>query len=262
MAFHFQHALRAFILFAFAGFLFKLHYTGDIGKYINVKYSILSQLASVLFVFLFLIQAPRAWTRSHPDTGRHDISHPHHADCVHHAGHNHPTNCEHHNDCEHDHGFAGSSLRKAAAYFIIAFPLMTGFLLPPNTLDAAIASKKGARLPLSQADYVTYADAIPMFPENAAGQTIKATGFVYKEPGMGPNQLVVARFVVTHCVADAGVIGFLAEWDGAGQLQEDTWIEIQGKLDVAVYEGMELPKIAVTAWKKIQPPKDPYVYPQ
>ncbi len=344
MKFQFQQTLKALILLAFAGLLFKLHYSGEIAKYINVKYSIWSQIASVMFVFLFFIQLERSW--SHRQRA-HDHAHAE-ADGV-----DDPHVCDH-AGCDHDHGFSGWSLKTAAAYAVIAFPLITGFLLPPKILDASVAAKKGTLLaqpktgnesaadhqkttlpePLSDRtdamppngntgsnrtelnvkepnpdtltdnaaggeaadpsgteaeeragtwedmyseeiekltdlpsidlndqNFVSYTDTIHFFPEKFAGKRIKISGFVYKEPGMSEEQLVVARFIITHCVADAGVIGFLAKWNEAGRLQKDTWIEIQGTLGVTTYDDAEMPVIQVDGWKKIQAPKDPYVYP-
>ncbi|WP_391559578.1 TIGR03943 family putative permease subunit [Robertmurraya sp.] len=307
MKFQFQQLLRAFILLGFAGFIFKLHYTGDIGKYINTKYVGFSQVASVLLVFLFFIQLQRIWVPKEK---------------LHH--HNHE--CDHGHGCEHDHGFSsGWSMKPLFSYLILVIPLLTGFVLPAKTLDADMASKKGLLLsspatgekssretstPIPQEqisimandstgnsqgsseqndtsivyfddlydekikelmsqpiikmtdkNFVSYSDTITLYPEKFKGKQIEMTGFVYKEEGMQSKELVVSRFIITHCVADAGVIGFLADMDDAKQLNKDTWIQIQGILDVGSYGDMEMPVIKVTSWKKVNAPADPYVYP-
>lgn len=73
--------------------------------------------------------------------------------------------------------------------------------------------------------------------------------------------MVISRFLITHCVADAGIVGFLSEFDEASALAEDTWIEATGILDVTTYNGAQLPLIKITDWKTIDQPEEPYLYP-
>lgn len=311
MRFHFQQAFRAFILLAFSTMLFKLHHTGDISKFINPKYEVLSQIASIIFLILFFIQVTRVWS-----TQKNRHNHCHHDD----------------HSCHHDHGHAPLNTKKLIGYLIIIFPLVTGFILSPKVLDASIADKKGAMLILSNqkqtslkekntlggetslqkdekninsqeeisgfdgpADpinlenekiiseeeynemvkqlelkntiemndyvYAAFYDEIGMDVGKYKGKQIKLKGFVYKEKELSQNQLVISRFLITHCVADASIIGFLSEFSEAPSLDNDTWIEAEGVLDVTTYNGTELPLIKITGWKKIKEPETPYLYP-
>lgn len=308
MKFEFKQCLKAGIILGFAGFIFKLHYTDTLGKYINMKYVAFSQIALILLLFLFIIQMQRIWISK-------DIYQQH----DHHCGYD---------GCGHDHGFStGWTWKAIVSYIILVVPLLSGFLLPAKMLDAAIASKKGILLAPPNSGYETTAknengrninqsletadddsdyiegqtdkeetddstvyfddlyaekikelknqnqiqmtdkkfvsqyDTISLYLEEFRGKPIEMTGFVYKEDGMEPNQLVVSRFIITHCVADAGVLGFLAQLDEDSQLEKDTWIQVQGVLDIANYGDMELPLIRVTSWKIVNAPVDPYVYP-
>jgi putative membrane protein len=72
---------------------------------------------------------------------------------------------------------------------------------------------------------------------------------------------VLSRFLITHCVADASIIGFISELPEASSLKENTWIEVKGVLDTTNFNGTELPIIKITTWKKINEPKEPYLYP-
>ncbi|MDE3838887.1 TIGR03943 family protein [Bacillus methanolicus] len=309
MQFHVQQAIRAFILFTFSALILKLHFTGDMTKFINPKYENLSQAAAVIFLLLFMVQLTRVWTLTKEEHHCHD-------------GHE----CSH-----HDHGDSPFSFKKAISYFIIVFPLLTGIFLPAKALDASIANKKGAMISLSnqaknggQIDeesasngnpsepntdnslekgtsstnthdsnvpvnpnemteeeyqklmkelenapvilmkdlvYSSYYDAISIDVDKYKGRKIQLNGFVYKEKGFQPNQLVISRFLITHCVADAGIIGFLSEFPEASTLYPDTWIEAEGTLDVTTYNGTKLPLIKINSWKKIDEPKEPYLYP-
>jgi putative membrane protein len=306
--FSYQQAVRALILLAFSGMLFKLHFTGDITKFINPKYEGLSQSASVIFLLLFFIQITRIWT-----VKEHSHDHCHHDD---HA-------------CGHDHGVSTFNIKKLISYIIIVVPLLTGFLLPAKVLDASIASKKGGMAVLSNQkespkedkklsnsesnneitniapednaidtnqvdpglienqkeiskeefeqliqkleqnpniemnDYVynAYYEEISKDINKYKGRKIELKGFVYKEEGFEQDQLVISRFLITHCVADASIIGFLSQFSEASSIEQDTWIEANGVLDTTTYNGMELPFIKITEWKKINEPKEPYLYP-
>jgi putative membrane protein len=301
--FHFQQAVRAFILLAFSVLLFKLHFTGEMTKFINPKYEGLSQSASVLFLLLFMIQTTRIWTIKENKQHHH----------CHHDSHDH--------NCSHDHGDSPFNTKKLIAYLVIVFPLVTGFLLPAKVLDASIADKKGGLAiltnqnsekkqkdkivpnnnqqedPVINEDLVdlsrikesvytneeferlkqqleqsptiemkdelfsTYYDEIHMNIEKFKGREIELKGFVYKEEGLEQDQLVLARFIITHCVADASIIGFITELPDAPLLDENTWIEVKGVLDTTNFNGSKLPIIKITNWKEIDEPKEPYLYP-
>ncbi|CAM5502159.1 TIGR03943 family protein OS=Lysinibacillus sphaericus OX=1421 GN=LS41612_12720 PE=4 SV=1 [Lysinibacillus sphaericus] len=93
------------------------------------------------------------------------------------------------------------------------------------------------------------------------GKKIRLSGFVLKETDLLENQFVISRFLITHCVADASIIGFLTEMPEAASLQEDSWIEAEGTIDIGYYNGVELPIIRIEQWKNIQEPAEPYIYP-
>src|SRR5690625_6621630 len=117
-----RQLLHSIILAGFTGFFVKLHYTGEINKFVNPTYDVLSQIALGIFAFLFIIQLFRVW----------EVRHVHQHDCADH--------CHHHHE-------SSSFFRRFIGYAIIIFPLLTGFMLSPVTLDASIAAKKGGILP-------------------------------------------------------------------------------------------------------------------
>jgi putative membrane protein len=294
--FHFQQAIRALILLIFTGFIFKLHYSGEITKFINPKYEGLSQTASVIFLLLFFIQTTRIWT-----VGKRE----HHCD---HCDHDH-----HH----HDHGDTPFNTKKFISYSIIIVPLLSGLLLPPKILDASIVEKKGGFTVLANHEEDTnklrsthkeennstddthstnelaeeklmsmeeYEQTLNKLTKNSTikiedsffsvfyeeinhdidqyvGKKIELTGFVYKEDGLAEDQLILSRFLISHCVADASIIGFLTTFPEASNLDEDTWVQANGVIEMATYNGNHIPIVRVTDWKKVKEPNEPYVYP-
>lgn len=278
------HLIRAIILVGFAAFFIKLHYTGDIEKFINPKYEVTSKIAAGTFILLFMIQLTRVWA----------VKNKSHGSCS--AG------------CDHQH-HTGSFVNRVVSHAIIMFPVITGFLIAPVTLDASIAAKKStimtpgnetenqtgesddagvqhqtpvvndnyfskeeydsAMEDFKNADviqmdeemYGAYHEAIDMDPKKFIGRKIKMNGFVYREDDFSPSQLVLARFYMIHCVADTSVVGFLTEFEEANEFTEDTWLEIEGTLDVTRYNGAEFPVIKAEAWHVIEEPEEPYTYP-
>ncbi len=69
------------------------------------------------------------------------------------------------------------------------------------------------------------------------GRKITLNGFVYREQDFASNQLVIGRFLITHCIADAGLIGFLAEFDQEMTVSEDTWMEVTGTIRLTEYQA-------------------------
>lgn len=301
MKFHFQHFLKALLLGLFTLYFANLHITDDITKYINPKYDYMSKMAAIFFFVLLLIQVTRIWQEK-----------PNHHLCS--------------TGCNHDHGNDHWSLSRIVSYSIVAFPILTGFLIPPATLDSSIAAKKGfllsqgtdegqnggsaegkslmegaeslvekenidiyssEHLPLPNENYLsqeeyegklellkksesihmtedifsTYYSKINDDPESYVGKKIKLSGFVFKDEGLNSNQLVISRFLITHCVADASIVGFLTEFKEVVTIQEDSWVEIEGVIQVGNYNGHELPLLKATSLSLVDEPSEPYIYP-
>jgi putative membrane protein len=326
--FQFTFLLKSLILLGFSLVIFKLHYTGEISKLINDRYVALSLGAAIVFFFLFIVQLLRSISRWVQDEHE-GCSHDHHG-----------------NDRHHHHSQHAEPTRpwlRVITYAVFCFPLLTGLLLPAQTLDASMAAKKGVQLAggvsvkdqsknqqkstvdeqkntndpsnnthngspsdssnisdsssdegnaetdptateeiiyfddlfeeklavlktqeiiqLKDDNFIENYDAISFYPNELKGSTVELTGFVYREEGMTEDQLVVSRFIITHCVADAGVVGFLSEFSDASTFKNDTWIKVKGTLDVTKYGDIDIPSLQVKQWEIVEPPEDPYVYP-
>lgn len=299
---HFRQFVRAVILAAFTIYLIGLHFKGDIDKYINPKYTLMSMIGSGIFIVLFVIQLFRIWENHSEDDG-----------CCCSSGCNH----------DHSHGETDKWTKKFISYCVLAFPLITGFAFTPAILDSSIAANKGTILPKLKGEgdgrdavldeeerqsdiepvepelgyehteglpndnffseeeydermsklettdsidmkddiYASYLEEIMMEPAKFAGRNIKVKGFVYKEDGLAADQLVISRFLITHCIADASVVGILAQHEEADKLESDTWLEIEGTLEVAAYNGEEMPLIKAEKVNQISVPAEPYIYP-
>lgn len=301
MKFQFQQAIRAMILLSFSLLLFKLHVTDELTKYINPKFEMLSLIAAILFLLFFFIQLTRIWETKEvhgcqhseqvcnhdhgntPFTFRKLLSYPIIVlPLV--TGLLLPSKTLDASMAAQKGGTAilsknqTNSETEADDRDEVEVPIQNDIIIDENPADPNLSDEK---YELSEDEYDTlvqqletistiimddylynlYYEEISKGVNKYKGRTITLNGFVYKEDGFTQQQLVISRFLITHCVADAGIVGFLSEFDEASALAEDTWIEATGILDVTTYNGAQLPLIKITDWKTIDQPEEPYLYP-
>ncbi|MDG0812571.1 DUF1980 domain-containing protein [Cohnella rhizosphaerae] len=161
--------IRFAILFGLAFMFLLLHRTGDLDKYINMRYAYLSVSAIVLLALLSLYQfvvAYRAEKRAeemaaqdakatmsadpadgaqsghaHPEAGaRHQREHAHRHDHAHAHAHDH----EGHSGHSH---IGRTKWRRGFTYGVLAVPIFTGIFLPVATLDSSFVKAKGFSFP-------------------------------------------------------------------------------------------------------------------
>ncbi|WP_428911930.1 TIGR03943 family putative permease subunit [Niallia sp. Krafla_26] len=286
-----QNFIRAAVLAVFAIFFIKLHITDDITKYINPKYNGMSKIAAGVFILFFFIQLFRVWEKEEDS----------HAHCSPGCTHDHGESGSLSKRLMSygilifplltGFAFAPTVLDSSIA-------AKKGTILPQvnrnekNGIDNAVfenhppgSQEEQEVLPnnnfyseeeynheikklenseviqLNDRIYSSYVEAMNMNPKDFEGRKIKVSGFVYKEEGLEENQLVLSRFLITHCIADASITGLITEFDQANEFEEDTWLEIEGTLEVTNYNGIQLPLIKAEKWTVIQEPAEPYIYP-
>ncbi|MBA4541651.1 MULTISPECIES: TIGR03943 family protein [Thermoactinomyces] len=110
-------------------------------------------------------------------------------------------------------------------------------------------------------NYFERLNVILLYPEKFKGKKIRTMGFVYRDESFKSNQFVPGRMAVSCCVADAAVVGILAEDNHADSLKKDRWVEVEGTLKTEKIEGEITPVIKVESVKFVSPPKNPYIYP-
>src|SRR5574342_216039 len=116
--------VRVLILICFTLLIMHLHTSGDISKYINMKYSYLSLSAGIALAVLTVVQI---FILIKEDSQTADCSHDH---------------------CDHNHSKEDKWYKKLIVYPIFAFPIITGLFFPVATLDSNIVKAKGFHLPI------------------------------------------------------------------------------------------------------------------
>lgn len=275
---------RTLILMFFTYFFFHLHVSGNITKYINMKYSYLSYSAIWIFIILTITQA--VIYLKEPDS----------------KGCNSEACCGHDHDIEENKPF----YKKIMVYSIFLFPLISGLFFPIATLDSNIVKAKGFSfkgietdeyaqtqylrpdtsvyygkegydelikndlkkyskrdaIALKDDDYLKGLETIYNYPGEFLDKTIEFNGFAFKGEAINDQQLFILRFGVIHCIADSGVFGMLVEFPDDVNIQDDEWLHVKGTLSSMYYQPFKstIPVLQVEEWSTIEQPEDPYVF--
>ena len=122
---------------------------------------------------------------------------------------------------------------------------------------APIASPETTAGPVLRADLPAAEVSLLELVKNAqgfAGRTVITEGMVYHEPTLPGEAVVVFRFVIFCCAADALPIRVIVHTDAAGNLENETWVRIQGAVDAGKSGPGEIPVIVAESIKTIPAP--------
>lgn len=178
----------------------------------------------------------------------------------------------------HDHGAASW-----VSLLIIAAPIVLGWLVPPEPLGAAALGNRelnvggrdgsgaiasiapaGNRVAASgEKDILDWLTAFQHQPDPGAftGEEAQVTGFVYRDDRFRPGTFLVARYVVSCCVADASPVGLIVQADTADSLSADQWVKITGRFEPGAFGEHQVPLLVAAEVTPTEPPAQPYLYP-
>ncbi|MBW4620794.1 MAG: TIGR03943 family protein [Cyanosarcina radialis HA8281-LM2] len=109
-------------------------------------------------------------------------------------------------------------------------------------------------------DWVRTLNANPE-PDAYTGQKARIQGFVIHAPELSGRYLLLSRFVLTCCAADAYPVGLPVKLDRDRQAYKpDTWLEVEGRMITETLNGKRQLTVEATALKPIPEPKNPYDY--
>ncbi|MBU5212951.1 TIGR03943 family putative permease subunit [Heyndrickxia oleronia] len=197
-------------------------------------------------------------------------------------------------DCCDDHHPPKTTFRSVLYYLIFIIPLLTGFLFSDHILGSSIAKNRDIQLQSStssnqrigQTQSITqekynamkqslmkkslikvvdsnYLLTVGIIQDNLdlfVNKEIEITGFVHREEGFPPNQIIIGRFAISCCIADASVYGLMAKGK-VTNLKNDSWVQVKGRLGKGDDESESiLPVLEIESFKNIPEPKQPYVY--
>ncbi len=98
-------------------------------------------------------------------------------------------------------------------------------------------------------------------PDAYTGQKVNVQGFVVHSPELPANYLLLSRFVITCCAADAYPVGLPVKLDQPREAYpEDSWLEVKGQMITETLNGDRQLTIEASAVKEIPKPDNPYEY--
>jgi uncharacterized repeat protein (TIGR03943 family) len=163
--------------------------------------------------------------------------------------------------------------RLSGLHLLLALPLLLGLLVPARPLGAETLAGRGLDLtnvPLStqpatgdpvEWNLVQWATALTVQSDELQGEAVDVVGFVFHDERMNRDAFYAARYVVTCCAADAAAAGLPVLWEGGAGLPTDTWVRVQGTLDLVMLNGTRVPAIAATSVEPVDQPEFPYLFP-
>jgi len=163
---------------------------------------------------------------------------------------------------------------------LLAVPVLLGAFVPAKSLGADAINTKGiqteAKFEAVQPESMLQINSSPTDrsildwirlignkadPSDYIGLPAEVVGFVYHDPRLLDDQFLVTRFTVSCCVADAVAIGLIVEWPDSIQLADDTWVRVEGKMDVGSLDGVSIPLIHADQVTIVPQPEQPYLFP-
>ncbi len=156
---------------------------------------------------------------------------------------------------------------------------MLGFMITPRVFTSSTAIQRGVAdtLSMTRSNPVAFRSAKPpqqrslidwvrtlnVYPEpdTYTGQKVKVQGFVIHPQNMPDQYLMLARFVITCCAADAYPVGLPVKLTTSRTAYApDTWLEIEGEMITETLAGKRQLTIQASSLKPIPEPKNPYDY--
>lgn len=142
---------------------------------------------------------------------------------------------------------------------------LAGQLSSLNAVVPAALAKNPTDAPTDRAQWNLYdwaiASSVDITPY--IGSPVSVEAFVVQNPDLGlpANQLMVARYVLKCCTADAGGVGMRVVWSNPGQYASDTWVRVTGTMTVESSAGMPRPLLLADSVVPITQPARPYLLP-
>jgi putative membrane protein len=90
--------------------------------------------------------------------------------------------------------------------------------------------------------------------EDLNGRTVITEGMVFHEPSLPADIVMVFRFAIFCCAADALPIRVIVHSDAAGNLKNETWVQVRGVLESGKAGGRDIPTIIADSIQTIPVP--------
>ncbi|MFC0522835.1 TIGR03943 family putative permease subunit [Pontibacillus salicampi] len=120
--------------------------------------------------------------------------------------------------------------------------------------------KESQTINLTDENYISSIYILGDNPSLFLDKQISMIGFVYRDTVLDEERLLIGRFGVSCCVADAGINGLMVEGQNIHQFETDTWVKLSGVLTETQFKEWTLPLVSITSVERIEQPEQAYVY--
>lgn len=166
-------------------------------------------------------------------------------------------------------------------YAALCIPLLIALAFPPHGLAAFSARQRGPQIAgistisssttvrrvslsvdtrsFTMQDWVGALSADPN-PRDYMGKPVTVTGMVLHSPASVPSgYIMVIRYLVTCCIADARPVGLVVKDTSNGGLQDNQWVTVSGKMGAAGDDGQQIAVVLPTKVVQVKS-GNPYIY--
>ena len=110
-------------------------------------------------------------------------------------------------------------------------------------------------------NYTNILRAVSNNIDEYVGTKFTFTGYVYRLYDFKDNQFVLARNMITSKDSrQSVVVGFLCEYIKGREFENNEWVTITCEIQKGYYHG-DIPVVKIIDMKKVEIPKEEYVYP-
>ena len=168
------------------------------------------------------------------------------------------------------------SVDHALTYLLVLLPVLLGLVVTPRALgSSALGGESASALVLAFAPETNQTQVDPSSRpiedvpdilaflrrtgEAGVGQPVHAIGLVARSADLAPNEFVLLRYSIVHCVADARPIALLVVSSQQAEWNADQWVEIEGSLGSRERTGDRLVSIIADRIVPTEEPNNPYL---
>jgi putative membrane protein len=166
-------------------------------------------------------------------------------------------------------------------YALLSLPLVLALIFPPRGLAAFSANERGPQIAgvsavrgvsamhrvslsvdtrsFSMQDWVGALSADPN-PRDYQGKPVRVSGMVLHASASVPaGYIMVMRYLVTCCIADARPVGVIVKDSSHGALKDNQWVTVTGTMSSASDAGQQVTVVKPTTIVPIKS-GNPYIY--
>ena len=144
---------------------------------------------------------------------------------------------------------------------VIVYFLISAYKIYNNSFKVKDKLDENNTMYLTTQNYTNVLKSVYENIDNYVEKRICFSGYVYKTVDFEETEFVLARDMLVSDNSKTLIVGFLCNYKYAKNFDENSWVEITGKIEKGNYHG-EIPVIAVEKIKQIEKPTDDiYVYP-